>query len=294
MSQLPAPQRLADHIAVSTPRGHCVGTPDTYVTPMGDDMWLTRIRYDGIAVTDNRRFPGIALRILVAVPDNDRWILRRGRDLAQANPCVLAVADPSEPLDFRAFVPGNAVVLDFPMSWLTLPVDTVRRGIDGLNDANPLSAFVGEHLTHLGGVGATCPMMLPDLAPPTIQLIRSLLLMSVRTGEPSPSTELIVRVKLYIDEHLTDADLCAGLIASQHSISTRKLYAEWPNDGPALGDYIIRRRLERARDALITRRHLTIPAVARSHGFVDPTHFAKRFRMAFGVSPSQWRRDNAG
>ncbi|WP_338855302.1 helix-turn-helix domain-containing protein [Gordonia hongkongensis] len=75
-------------------------------------------------------------------------------------------------------------------------------------------------------------------------------------------------------------------------MSTRKLYADWSSAEGRLTDHIIRRRLDRARDAMITRRYLTVPAIARAHGFSDPTHFTKRFRAAFGVTPSQWRRDN--
>lgn len=37
-------------------------------------------------------------------------------------------------------------------------------------------------------------------------------------------------------------------------------------------------------------RHLPIAAVARRWGFKDPTHFTRRFRAAYGVLPSEWRR----
>jgi len=31
-------------------------------------------------------------------------------------------------------------------------------------------------------------------------------------------------------------------------------------------------------------------AAARRWGFVDPTHFGRRFRAAYGLSPGEWRR----
>ena len=33
-----------------------------------------------------------------------------------------------------------------------------------------------------------------------------------------------------------------------------------------------------------------IAAVAAGWGFKDPTHFARRFRAAYGLRPQEWRR----
>ena len=49
-------------------------------------------------------------------------------------------------------------------------------------------------------------------------------------------------------------------------------------------------RLDRAA-TLVTRSNLTLKEVARLCGFGDPYHFSKRFRRAFGASPSQVRAD---
>jgi AraC-like DNA-binding protein len=37
----------------------------------------------------------------------------------------------------------------------------------------------------------------------------------------------------------------------------------------------------------------TIGTVARRWGFTDSTHFSRRFRGAYGLSPREWRRLNA-
>ncbi|MGH3972574.1 MAG: helix-turn-helix domain-containing protein [Pseudonocardiaceae bacterium] len=53
----------------------------------------------------------------------------------------------------------------------------------------------------------------------------------------------------------------------------------------------IRERLEGARRVLASSAQApTIAAVARSLGFSDPGHFARRFRAAYGLSPSEWQR----
>jgi AraC-like DNA-binding protein len=261
---------------------------------MGDDMWLSHIRHRGLAATPVRSpaGPPAPPQIVVAAPDDGAWTLRQGPGLRCTEARALAVADPAVPFDFRVHEPGTVVAIQLPLAWLTLPVETTHRGIGGLRDSNPLASFVRNHLVHLGRIGERNPDVLPDLASPTIAMIRSLLLTSAQAAEQSSAAELVARVKLYIDAHLTDPDLSANTIAADHNVSPRKLYAEWSTQEGRLSDYIIRRRLDRARDALITKRHLTIPTVARANGFADPTHFTKRFRAAYGVTPSQWRRDN--
>ena len=40
-------------------------------------------------------------------------------------------------------------------------------------------------------------------------------------------------------------------------------------------------------------RRRPIASVARACGFADPSHFARRFRAAFGMSPSDWQQEAA-
>ncbi|WP_443217637.1 helix-turn-helix domain-containing protein [Saccharothrix sp. CCNWYY140] len=56
--------------------------------------------------------------------------------------------------------------------------------------------------------------------------------------------------------------------------------------------WIISERLRGAREDLIRRtdRSRTIATIARRWGFGDPTHFTRRFRAAYGITPSEWRR----
>jgi AraC family transcriptional activator of tynA and feaB len=52
------------------------------------------------------------------------------------------------------------------------------------------------------------------------------------------------------------------------------------------------RRLERCRHILANPLYgqLSISSIAFSWGFTDMTHFARRFRKAFGVLPSHYRK----
>jgi AraC-like DNA-binding protein len=37
---------------------------------------------------------------------------------------------------------------------------------------------------------------------------------------------------------------------------------------------------------------LTIAAIARASGFVDASHFSRRFRLALGCTPTAWRAEH--
>ncbi|MFQ6327482.1 helix-turn-helix domain-containing protein [Nocardia sp. CWNU-33] len=60
----------------------------------------------------------------------------------------------------------------------------------------------------------------------------------------------------------------------------------------SLEQWIISQRLDQvpAELARADSRHRSIAMVARRWGFRDPSHFARRFRAAFGMSPREWRR----
>jgi AraC-like DNA-binding protein len=106
---------------------------------------------------------------------------------------------------------------------------------------------------------------------------------------------LLTRMLTYTRRHLTDGNLDAELIAREHAISVRHLYGVFQRAGLSLEQWIISERLEGARNMLASPhlRHLTIAAVARRWGFANPGHFSRRFRAAYGLTPSEWRSSQA-
>jgi AraC-like DNA-binding protein len=102
---------------------------------------------------------------------------------------------------------------------------------------------------------------------------------------------LLLRIKHYIEHHLTEPTLNVECIAAVHHVSVRRIYQVWAGCELPLSQWIIRARLEGARRELA--RPGTAPAiavVARRWGFVDPTHFGRRFRAAYGMSPRDWQQ----
>jgi AraC-like DNA-binding protein len=129
----------------------------------------------------------------------------------------------------------------------------------------------------------------------TTDLVRAALVAGV-DEEPFRSDDweqnLITVAKSYISQHLAEPDLGAEAIARALFISVRQVYKLWETEPCSLGQWILKRRLDAARRELTSprRRHQTIAAIAGRWGFVDATHFSRRFRQAYGMSPREWRQ----
>jgi AraC-like DNA-binding protein len=103
---------------------------------------------------------------------------------------------------------------------------------------------------------------------------------------------LLTRVRTFVQQRLADPELGPRMIAWHHGISVRSLYGLFHRSGSSLEQWIIAERLKRAHEDLASPQcdGLTIEAVARRWGFAQASHFSRRFREHYGVSPSQWRR----
>lgn len=97
----------------------------------------------------------------------------------------------------------------------------------------------------------------------------------------------------YIHDNLHEPDLSANKLALQFRMSRRYLYKLFSIRDLSPADYILSIRLERCQDMLaepvLTRR---VGELAYLHGFADASVFSHAFRRRYGMSPSEWRRQN--
>lgn len=185
------------------------------------------------------------------------------------------------------------VLIDYDR--LGLPVDLVRSAVPHLA-SSPVYRLVRAHVASLceGNDGAEPGPEKAMLRVATIELVRALITTAAQDelGQRVLHDTLYLRVSKYVDQHLTEPDLGAESIALAHHVSVRTLYNAWAtaNQVP-LGQWIIAARLEGARAQLSQGTSaMTIAALARRWGFADATHFARRFRSAYGLSPREWRQ----
>jgi AraC-like DNA-binding protein len=76
-----------------------------------------------------------------------------------------------------------------------------------------------------------------------------------------------------------------------HGISKRYLHYLFAHAGTTFVNEPMRMRLETARRLLSDKRYdaLSVSEVAARCGFLEPSHFARRFRKAFSLRPTEFR-----
>ncbi len=97
-------------------------------------------------------------------------------------------------------------------------------------------------------------------------------------------------VVAYIDAHLAEPLDLPTLAAVAHfsPFHFHRLFRAWMG-GETLGEYLRRRRVEKAALRLLAQRGLTVLEAALDAGFGSGEAFARAFRQRFGASPTTWR-----
>lgn len=142
-----------------------------------------------------------------------------------------------------------------------------------------LDGEAADHLALPGGVVA--------------EQLATLLALSAGSQEHAhkPSEKLLNRIRQTLRDRCHEPTLDAGAVAAANGISKRYLHYLFAQASSTFGNELMQARLEQARRLLSDRRFvgLRVSEVAARCGFLEPSHFARRFRKTFGVVPSQFR-----
>lgn len=121
----------------------------------------------------------------------------------------------------------------------------------------------------------------------------SLLALAVgpETHALTPSDKLLNRIRGTIRDRCSDASLTPTLVADAHGISKRYLHYLFAQKSLTFRSELIRLRLDAAQRLLSDKRYaaLTVGEIAARCGFLEPSHFTRRFRKAYGAGPSEFR-----
>ncbi|HEY3971760.1 MAG TPA: helix-turn-helix domain-containing protein [Candidatus Sulfotelmatobacter sp.] len=108
-------------------------------------------------------------------------------------------------------------------------------------------------------------------------------------GGLSPATAN--RIREYIDSHLQE-NIALEVLAGIAQLSVHHFAREFRQSvGVSPHSYIVRRRVERAKELLRTT-DLSLSEIANASGFADQSHFTRHFRRLTGISPGLARRHN--
>jgi AraC-like DNA-binding protein len=179
-----------------------------------------------------------------------------------------------------------------------------------LNPQLEQSVPTATRIRTVGGVGAalrhTLQALGPDALPETAAgrlAVHAGGLLAVVLNEPAEPGPAAGRRAGQLDaaladvaEHLADDDLCPATTARRLGISVRQLHQLFGGHDRTYGAELRRQRLEQARRDLTdpARAGLRVIDIAADAGFADVTHFHRVFRRAYGYTPAQLRRGQAG
>jgi AraC-like DNA-binding protein len=192
---------------------------------------------------------------------------------------------------------GGSSAFQVPHELLDLPVPVTRAAAPRLA-ASPLYELTRNHLAYLHrhrGDLEHDPAA-RALGQATLELVRALIVSAsgVAATPPDTATELRERVITYIDRHRSNPALTPAAIAAAHHVSVRQLYKVFALAHLSVEQTIVGLRLEAAHRELARPGPpwLTVSEVARRCGFTNLSHFGRRFRQRYGLSPGQWQRQH--
>jgi AraC-like DNA-binding protein len=235
-------------------------------------------------------------RVAVVLQASGRGLYSTGSSPQIVEQGRLVICDVNRPFEYAWRGRGALVALNIPVDALGVPTDVIAAAAERASSSSPLYRLVCRHVRDLaldaerlsastvaGSVGST-----------TIELIRALMASTTDlslAGREVGEDTLITQVRIYVNQHLGDPDLSPDTVAAGLAISARQLYRVCARVGLGPEQLIIASRLDRARQELAQpgARSRTIANIARRCGFKDPTHFARRFRAAYGELPSEWQ-----
>jgi len=206
----------------------------------------------------------------------------------------ISLTDLASPFRSQAGEASATMWLRFSYAELCLPQAAIRSAAGHLG-ASPLYELFQAHVLELYRcLDEDIPASAAEsLGAATLELARAVI---ATVGQPEVARNdvanqaLVTRIEAYVQQHLTDPALSPESIAHAHHISVRQLYKLWSDRELGLAEWIMRGRLEGARQDMAKGGNRGIAAVARQWGFTDSTHFGRRFRAAYGLSPREWRQ----
>lgn len=207
----------------------------------------------------------------------------------------LVCTDLTAPYEFACPQGARGIALQIPVEELALPMDVIRTARKRL----PGSAMYGLVRRHLADIARDADRLSADpgaaaLGAASVELVRALLSSAAQDSGARAifADTLLMRIRVYVRQHLAEPDLRAERIAAAHHISTRYLYRLCSDAGFSLAHWIMSQRLDDAGRALASPAHagLSVAVIARRAGFADASHFSRRFREKFAMSPREWRQ----
>jgi len=209
----------------------------------------------------------------------------------------MTLLDPLLPYEGKFSAGVRLLVLKAPRRSMEARVgritDLVTRAMKPAEAEHGLaSAFLAMLPDYAGQLGAAAIETVKDQ---TLDLVAVSLAKTQEGPRPylsSAKASALMNVRAAIEARLADPRLDAEMVAAAAGVSVRYANALLAQEGTSIARLIQSRRLDRCHRALKDplQAHRTVTEIATGWGFSDMTHFGRRFKTAYGVLPSEFRR----
>ncbi|MFF2848407.1 helix-turn-helix domain-containing protein [Streptomyces sp. NPDC058001] len=194
--------------------------------------------------------------------------------------------------------PIRMVGVEVPKALLPLPRDRADRIIEHrLSAREGIGALLAQFLVQVTEhADQYTPSDGSRLGTVLLDLVTALFAHTVDADDSVPPEahrrQLALEIQAFIQRRLQDPDLTPGVIAQAHGISLSYLHRLFQDRDESVSAYLRRKRLDRACDDLTdpALRGIPVHAIAARWGFTHPAAFSRVFRAAYGIPPTEYRR----
>jgi AraC family transcriptional regulator len=277
----------------ASPQAHRSVVPEEYRTVAAGPVNMINMSPPAGAVVDPP-VPEYAVHLVLQTPPLLQVGFNRRPRWLVMSPGVILVAPPDTAGDFIADGPSHVLTLTIPKAHVEDFTAKSGAHIGVRREETFRSPWLQRRLIQLWH-------KLEDDAPATRlfadQVMREAMhVLARRTdGPPAPShprerllAHTVRRLRDYVESHIAD-DLEVAMLAGVAAMSPAHFARAFAATvGMTPFEYVMTRRLARARDLLV-RTDRSVLAIALAAGFKTPSHFSARFRREFGVTPREIR-----
>ncbi len=98
----------------------------------------------------------------------------------------------------------------------------------------------------------------------------------------------------YIDSHYQDPGLSLQIVADNYRVSEGHLSRLFKKEtGASFSEYLIKKRVDKAKELLDRDQRVTVTAVAGAVGFTDAKYFGQVFKKYYGSTPSEYKQQRS-
>lgn len=230
--------------------------------------------------------------VLISIQLHGRGVVSQDGHAAVLSPGCLALYDATRPYELTFEHVFSQLVVQLPRPTLRQRGVDVDSSVAHAVPGHGLAAITTSMLSSLLRDGESVAADVQrQLAGQALDLL-ALTLAPADRGEGSARRRIEERQRVlaHVLGRLSDPALGVADVARRLGVSTRYLQKLFADTGHTLSARIRDARLQRARELLILRPHLTVTDVAHGTGFSDAAHFSRSFRARYGTTPSAARR----